>query len=170
MRLSNRLLSENKGKRSSSSSSCRIPGLFPTLIMCGNINSWWIHSLPSWPQQGTHVTYRLLTQSARQDSPANLLSYFIMPWSVTHGNATLVKVDLQPCKAMLLWFCDLSRMCLILVKGSFFFTVTAKFGFFLFEEKTSQRILPSLSRYTVLSAFPLNCKCTAGHHNVFREC
>lgn len=34
----------------------RIPPLFLTLLMCANMNSWWIHSLPSWPQQGAHVT------------------------------------------------------------------------------------------------------------------
>lgn len=53
-------------------------------------------------------SHRLLDRTVR--SAANLLSYFIMPGSVTHGNATLVKVDLQPCGAAVLWFCDLSRM------------------------------------------------------------
>lgn len=66
-------------------------------------------------------SHSLLDRTVRRT--ANLLSYFIMPWSVTHGTATLVKVDivrkLSPCKAMLLWFCDLSRMCLIWAKGSF---------------------------------------------------
>lgn len=59
-------------------------------------------------------SHRLLDRTVRR--AANLLSYFIMPGSVTHGNATLVKVDLQPCRAILLWFCDLSRTCSI--KGS----------------------------------------------------
>lgn len=53
-------------------------------------------------------SHRLLDRTVRR--AANLLSYFIMPGSVTHGNATLVKVDLQPCGAAVLWFCDLSRM------------------------------------------------------------
>lgn len=63
------LLSDDKERRNSSSS--RILDLFPPLIMWGNINSWWIHRLPSWPQQGAHVTHRLFTHSARQDSQAH---------------------------------------------------------------------------------------------------
>ena len=45
-------------------------------------------------------SHRLLDRTVRRR--ANLLRYFIMPGSVTHGNATLVKVDLQPCGATLL--------------------------------------------------------------------
>lgn len=49
-------------------------------------------------------SHRLLDRTVR--SAANLLSYFIIPGSVTHGNATLVKVDLRPCQdhtSMILW-------------------------------------------------------------------
>lgn len=52
-------------------------------------------------------SHRMLDRTVRR--AANLLSYFSMPGSVTHGKAILVKVDLQPCGATLLWFCDLSR-------------------------------------------------------------
>lgn len=57
----------------------------------------------------SHVgfSHRPLDRTVRR--AANLLSYFIMPGSVTHGNATLVKVDLRPCGATLLRFCDLSK-------------------------------------------------------------
>lgn len=36
-----------------------------------NTNSWRIHILPSLPQQGAHVTYRLFTHLAGQDSQAH---------------------------------------------------------------------------------------------------
>lgn len=62
----------------------------------------------------TGFSHKMLDRTVRRT--ANLLSYFIVPGSVTHGNATLVRVDLQPCGTVLLWFCDLSRTCFI--KGS----------------------------------------------------
>lgn len=60
---------EEKGELSESCGcGATAPALTP--IMSGNTNSWWIRSLPSWPQQRAHVTYRLFTQAARQDSQA----------------------------------------------------------------------------------------------------
>lgn len=79
-------------------------------------------------------SHRLLDRTVRR--AANLLSYFIMPGSVTHGNATLVKVDLQPCRAILLWFRDLSRTCSI--KGSLN-RDRKSFCFFFHEGKKTAR-------------------------------
>lgn len=81
----------------------------------------------------TGFSHRLLDRTVRRT--ANLLSYFSMPGSVTHGNATLVKVYLQHRWAMLLWFCDLLRTCFI--KGSLN-RDQKSFCFFLHEGKPAR--------------------------------
>lgn len=116
--------------------------------------------------QAFHTVYWTGQSGAQQICLVTLSCHEVLLMGQQHLSNGYCEKTLQGHAPKILW--PFKNVPHFSKRGFFPPTVTTNFHSFLYERKTSQRILLSLPRCTVLWTFLINCKWT--HLNLLLEC